>query len=927
MVANPATPAVWLRAWLECLERQCRGACLYALGTVPSEQSEAIEKLIHAESARGAFADWHLSSNGDNATIYASLNDKILSEKGRWKYLLHIRTPSLPGNFRLDSMIGLLEGMPHVVGVNPLFINTEREKPRVVHLGTAVDSQGMLRYLYEGLAACDKLVARRRFFQLAHPGAILARVEDLANTRGMPSGYDNLDFYDLCFQLRSARKGFFCTDADSTCILNDKFDSWRNCGLWNGLTTRGKIAPDLLLPDYHSLVRADDLIYGVDEWLNEGPLNLDPDPDSRPDSSGESWLKCSRHPNPHSLLAFLGSLNEKELQTGVNLLRALPATLPRQFIFYDWLARWQMDFARHEKLAEMAKQLEEWRRNSRRFHRSKLIPGMRALKEAGIYNCSLDESPSVFEAWLELGEHFEAIEPGSTWPEIAVVMPVWNAPHAFLRQAIESVKRQTYPRWQMCIADDASTDPEIAPLLRSLCGGDPRFKIVFREQNGHICNATNSALELVTAPWVAFMDQDDLLAREALAQVARAVAANGQLGMIFSDNDHVDANNIRRNPVFKPAYDDELRFFWHLSCYRADLLRKLEGMRAGFEGSQDTDLSLRAIASLQPDQIHHIPHILYHWRVHSGSSAGSLASKPYVLEATRKALEGYAQRQGHLAKAESTARNNFFRLAYAISDSLDCSVILLDDSDQISAEMLASLKRMAHLISCEFFWQPLASNIQMPESLAKFSPGVIPLPYAGADWVKAYHNAARLAPGKILLFLYAGLFPLPDCRPEQLCARAAMADAGPVGGMLWQGDYLWHGGLYPDITGLPFPLLRGTPASLLPAWCWGQFLLSRRTIGAPWQCLAVKKDLIDESYLPGKSTSQFMETEWSLELERRGFQTIASPWGQWRLNPKQVKAAYGHEKFVERWGAKVRSHGLRNPSLRAAPDYDWTLIF
>ncbi len=225
-------------------------------------------------------------------------------------------------------------------------------------------------------------------------------------------------------------------------------------------------------------------------------------------------------------------------------------------------------------------------------------------------------------------------------PLISVVMPTHNTPIVFLKEAIESVRDQVYPNWELCIADDASTDPAVVAMLESYADRDDRIKVVFRKKNEHISAASNSALELATGEYVALLDHDDLLAGDALLHVAVAIRRQPDVDMIYTDEDKLSENNERYAPFFKPDWSPESflsrMYTCHLGVYRTALMRRIGGFRKGFEGSQDYDLVLRLTE--QTDKIVHIPRVLYHWRVHGQSTAQSSEAKPYAYVAAKKAL-------------------------------------------------------------------------------------------------------------------------------------------------------------------------------------------------------------------------------------------------------------------------------------------------
>ena len=168
-------------------------------------------------------------------------------------------------------------------------------------------------------------------------------------------------------------------------------------------------------------------------------------------------------------------------------------------------------------------------------------------------------------------------------PLISVLMPTYNSKPEWLIEAVESVLRQVYPYWELCIADDASSDKTVRPILERYAQKDPRIKVVFREQNGHISAASNSALGVATGEWVALLDHDDLLSEHALFWVADAINRDPTSRLIYSDEDKIDGAGRRFAPYFKCDWNVDLFYsqnlFSHLGVYPADLLREIGGFR------------------------------------------------------------------------------------------------------------------------------------------------------------------------------------------------------------------------------------------------------------------------------------------------------------------------------------------------------------
>ena len=203
-------------------------------------------------------------------------------------------------------------------------------------------------------------------------------------------------------------------------------------------------------------------------------------------------------------------------------------------------------------------------------------------------------------------------------PKLSIVMPVYNTDLRWLREAIQSVRAQLYPHWELCISDDASTLPGVKELLREYADKDERIHVVFRDTNGHISANSNSALSVATGDFIALMDADDLLPEDALYWVVEEINAHPNVDLIFSDEDKIDIEGRRYDPYFKPDWNPALmlsqNMFCHLGVYRHSLVKKVGSFRLGFEGSQDHDLVLRCADATQSSKIRHIPHILYHWR-------------------------------------------------------------------------------------------------------------------------------------------------------------------------------------------------------------------------------------------------------------------------------------------------------------------------
>ena len=231
-------------------------------------------------------------------------------------------------------------------------------------------------------------------------------------------------------------------------------------------------------------------------------------------------------------------------------------------------------------------------------------------------------------------------------PRFSIITPTYNTPPELLQACIDSVRAQTYPDWELCLADDASPDPRVRAALQAAAAAEPRIRLALRERNGHIVEASNTALGLARGDFVVLLDHDDTLAPQALQSVARALQGRPQAQIVYSDEDKLDPLGQRCEPHFKPDFNPDLlyaqNYVSHLGVYRRELVEAVGGFRPGFEGSQDHDLLLRCVARLQdPRDVLHVPEVLYHWRQVPGSTALRHDAKDYACEAGRRAVQAH----------------------------------------------------------------------------------------------------------------------------------------------------------------------------------------------------------------------------------------------------------------------------------------------
>lgn len=265
-------------------------------------------------------------------------------------------------------------------------------------------------------------------------------------------------------------------------------------------------------------------------------------------------------------------------------------------------------------------------------------------------------------------------------PLISIVIPVYNVEGKYLAQCIDSVLEQTYQKFEICLADDCSSNQETIDTLKRYEKKDSRIKICYRQKNGHISLATNSALAMAEGEYIGLVDNDDVLDKTALAEVVKVLNEDKSLDFIYSDEDKLDYNGKRVDPHFKPdfVFDNFLssNYICHFSVIRRKYMEEIGGFREGYEGAQDYDLFLRIIK--KTNRIHHIPKVLYHWRKIPGSTAVIIDSKNYAVDAGLRALKDFFM-DGEIQVKVQCIAGTVYNVSYPFYEETMVDIVIVSD--------------------------------------------------------------------------------------------------------------------------------------------------------------------------------------------------------------------------------------------------------
>lgn len=530
----------------------------------------------------------------------------------------------------------------------------------------------------------------------------------------------------------------------------------------------------------------------------------------------------------------------------------------------------------------------------------------------------------------------ETISGWAARPTISVVMPVYDPPIALLKEAVRSVTEQAYPEWELCIADDASTDEEVRDYLRSLTSLDRRIKVVFRADNGHISAASNSALSIATGDFVAFLDQDDLLAGHALFMIASVIVRNPNVGLIYSDEDKVDEDGVRWDPYFKPDFNYELLLAQntasHLTAIERSLLDELGGLRIGFEGSQDHDLVLRAIERLHPEQVHHVPRVLYHWRSHEGSTASASSQKPYAALAARSAVRDHLARRGVAAEVDFVSSSStMLRVRYALPSPrpLVSLVIPTRDRADLLRACLSSIRTRTTYRPFEIVVVDNGSSEPRAVALMEEvkSDGIkvldLDIPFNFSTLINAGVQASQ---GSFVCLLNNDIEVVSPDWLEELVSFAQHDDVGCVGARLWYPDgRLQHGGVVLGIGGVAEHIHKYLPRGA--TGYFGRASLHQSFSALTAACMLLRRSVFDEvGGFAHEFAEAFNDIDFCLRVDAAGYRNVWTPFAELIHHESATRGVDTRpeskgrlsreiELMRERWGPLLAADPAYNPNL------------
>ena len=524
----------------------------------------------------------------------------------------------------------------------------------------------------------------------------------------------------------------------------------------------------------------------------------------------------------------------------------------------------------------------------------------------------------------------------SLQPLISVVMPTYNTNPELLRQTIQSVRNQLYPNWELCIADDFSTNEQVREVIQAEAKEESRIRFVFRAANGHISEATNSALELATGSYVAFLDHDDLLSQNALFEVAKVINNNPDVGIIYSDEDKINEDDYRYDPYFKPDWNPDLflgqNFINHLSVYKLELIKKIGGLRVGYEGAQDWDLAFRVIEQIVDGKIVHIPKILYHWRATPGSTAKDITQKDYIAKAQGKVLDEHFSRTGQSVKLENIL-NAFWKIEYEIPKPSPLVSIIIPTRNQkmILEKCIDSLTSLTDYEPYELLVVDNGSDeeetLQYLEKL-KADPRITVLDYPWPFNYSAINNfAVKKARGAVLCLLNNDIEIINGDWLKIMVSLAVRPETGAIGAKLLYPDHrIQHAGVILGLGGVAGHAYLLKDENYIGQM--GRALLMQNYSAVTAACMVVEKAKYEQvgGFNENELKIAFNDIDFCIRLMQAGYRNVWTPEAK-LIHHESVSRGFDdtpdkQERFKseinymkETWGEILENDPAYNPNL------------
>lgn len=463
-------------------------------------------------------------------------------------------------------------------------------------------------------------------------------------------------------------------------------------------------------------------------------------------------------------------------------------------------------------------------------------------------------------------------------PLITIVMPTFNTPTLFLTEAIQSIQSQTYKNWELCIADGSTNNPEVRTLLKQYMKKDSRIKVTFLSKNNGISENTNQALALCNGEYIALMDHDDVLHKDALYYCVYHLNQDHSIDVIYTDEDKMSADSSKYYyPHFKPGFNKELlqatNYISHFFLFKADLLSLCGVFNSAFDGSQDHDFILRITDCAK--NIYHIPYVLYHWRVHEQSSAGNGDNKNYTFEAAKNALTNRLTKSYPTAYVKPGKNPGYYTCHYPCPKNPVIHILVHKTKSSLSTENL------------DFMSTDLDYTLDTFTTIAELN-SLLKTP---CEYIVVLSNVAHISSSDWL---------------KELISNAARSDIGTVSYQTYYKKHILQYGFSYDSHNL-LPL--GNQNSIHDPGYFMEYETARNVAVTSFSCFAMKWERVPSDFSFNQDFPPMVSMlDLCFSLENAGYGSIVLPGIQCELNEKdETTTIFLPDTLIKKWNQRINT--------------------
>ncbi len=472
-------------------------------------------------------------------------------------------------------------------------------------------------------------------------------------------------------------------------------------------------------------------------------------------------------------------------------------------------------------------------------------------------------------------------------PMFSIIVPVYNTHEKWLRLCIESVLKQVYDNWELCIVDGFSTKPYIRKVLEKYAKQDNRIKVKFLSENQGIVGNSNEALALASGEFIGFLDHDDELAPGALYEVVKKLNEKKDIDFIYTDEDKISTAGTRLDPHFKPDWSPDMlmshNYITHFAVIRKKVIDEIGGFREGYDGSQDYDLFLRVTEITS--KIAHVPAILYHWRMTPQSAASSQHAKPYAYVAAKKAIQDSLTRRKVEAEVDYGITAGFYRVKYKLISNPTVSIIIA------AKDKAESLRRCVQSVLDKTPYDKykilIVDNQSREPQMFKYYKEIAANPKVDIAKVGGLFNCARinnyavsLVDSEYIIFLDYFTEIISQQWLTAILEYLQRKDVGAVGVLLYYpNNTIHHAGMILGIGGAV-----GYSHRRFPIYAYNYMNRARivqNLSAVTGACLATKKGVFQETNgFDERYRRAFGDVDFCLKIREMGYLIVYTPYAE-----------------------------------------------